>query len=242
MLESISALLEIGEKAPPAIDYFYLPPHPQWVPDIALKKTHQNQYFLLSVVGLHNLSSKVLSSIRVKLPFAPQYEPVVDVAGIAAHYDSKIHEAQIEKLDPGEKIYIAIFLSSSESVRFTEPQVIVADRLLSRGMRTVGYFKKRPKEVLLFGGLLLLLLGALIFAGRAVYEVSPFNPKTKALKDATDSFSGSGCVPTAYEKSQVNESLLARHRLGEPLLLRLNNVVTRKDIFDKEYVVICESR
>jgi hypothetical protein len=53
MLDSISALLEIGEKAPPAIDYFYMPPHPQWVPDVALKKAHQNQEFLLSVVGLH---------------------------------------------------------------------------------------------------------------------------------------------------------------------------------------------
>ncbi|MDZ4263307.1 MAG: hypothetical protein U1B30_13385, partial [Pseudomonadota bacterium] len=60
--------------------------------------------------------------------------------------------------------------------------------------------------------------------------------------EATTIFSGSGCVPTAYEKSQVNESLLTRHKLGEPLLFRLNNVVTRKDIFDKDYVVICENR
>lgn len=242
MLESISALLEIGEKSPPAIDYFYMPPHPQWVPNIALKKAHQNQDFLLSVVGLHNLSSKVLPSIRVKLPFAPQYEPVVDADGIATQYDSKIHEVQIGRLDPGEKVYVAIFLSSSESARFSEPQVIVADRLLSRGMRAVGYFKKRPKEVLLFGGLLILLLGALTFAGRAVYEISPFNPKAQALKEATASFSGAGCVPTAFEKSQVNESLLARHRLGEPFLYRLNSVVTRKDLFDKDYVVICEDR
>lgn len=246
MLDSISALLEIGDKAPPAIDYFYMPPHPQWVPDIALKKAHQNQEFLLSVVGLHNLSSKVLSSIRVKLPFAPQYEPVVDVsgaaAGISTSYESSCHEVQIERLDPGEKVYVAIFLSSAESARFAEPQVIVGDRLLSRGMRVVGYFRKRPKDVLLFGGLFLLLLGALTFTGYSVYEVSPLNPKTRALKEATVSFAGSGCVPTAYEKTQVNESLLARHRLGEAFLFRLNNVVTHKDLFDKEYVVICQDR
>lgn len=246
MLDSISALLEIGEKAPPAIDYFYMPPHPQWVPDVALKKAHQNQEFLLSVVGLNNLSSKVLSSIRVKLPFAPLYEPVVEIsgasAGIAAHYDAQIHEVQIQKLDPGEKVYVAIFLSSPEYKRFSEPQVIVADRLLSRGMRAVGYFKKQPKEVLFFVVPLLLAVGALAYVGNAVYEVSPFNPKTKALNEATASFSGSGCVPMAYEKSQVNESLLARHMLGEPFLFQLNKVVTRKDLFDKDYVVICESR
>ena len=246
MLDSISALFEIGEKAPPAIDYFYMPPHPQWVPDIALKKAHQNQEFMLSVVGLHNLSSKVLSTIRVKLPFAPQYEPVIDEsgasAGISANYEPSNQVVQIARLDPGEKVYIAIFLSSAESSRFTEPQVIVGERLLSRGMRAVGHFKKRPKEVLLFGGLLIFLLGALAFAGYTVYQASPFNPKTKALNEATASLSGSGCVPTAYEKSQVNESLLARHRLGEEFLFRLNNVVTRKDLFDKEYVVICQDR
>lgn len=242
MLESISSLLEIGEKSPPAIDYFYMPPHQQWVPAIALKKAHQNQEFLLSLVGLHNLSSKVLPSIRIKLPFAPQYEPVVEATGVAMQYDSKIHEVQVGRLDPGEKVYVAIFLSTSEGAGFSEPQVIVGDRLLSRGMRAVGYFKTRQKESLLFGGLLILLLGALIFAGRTAYEVSPFNPKAEALKEATASLSGAGCIPTAYEKSQVNESLLARHRLGESLLLRLNNVVTRNDLFGKEYVVICEAR
>lgn len=244
MLDSISALLEIGEKAPPAIDYFYMPPHPQWVPDVALKKAHQNQDFLLSVVCLHNLSSKVLPSIRVKLPFAPLYEPFIDVsgasAGIVANYDVQIHEVQIQKLDPGEKIYVVIFLLNSECNRFNEPQVIVADRLLSRGMRAVGYFKKRPKEVLLFVVPLLLLVGALAYTGNLLYEVSPFNPKTKALNEATAGFSSFGCVPTAYEKPQVNESLLTRHMLGEQFLFQLNNVVTRKDLFDKDYVIICE--
>ncbi|WP_140725714.1 hypothetical protein [Pseudomonas sp. Hp2] len=246
MLDSISALLEIGEKAPPAIDYFYMPPRPQWVPDIALKKAHQDREFLLSVVGLHNLSSKVLSSIRVKLPFAPQYDPIVDVfgasAGISASYESSNHVVQIARLDPSEKIYVAIFLSSAESSRFTEPQVIVGERLLSRGMRAVGYFKKRPKEVLLFGGLLVSLFSSLAFVGYAAYQVSSLNPRTKALNEAIAGISGFGCVPTAYEKSQVNQSLLARHRLGEPFLFRLNNVVTHKDLFEKEYIIICQDR
>jgi hypothetical protein len=109
-------------------------------------------------------------------------------------------------------------------------------------MRAVGYFKKRPKEVMLFVAPLLLAVGVLAYVGHAVYEVSPLNPKTKALHDATANLAGFGCVPTAYEKTQVNESLLARHMLGEQFLLRLNNVVTHKDLFDSDYVVICENR
>lgn len=244
MLENVAALFEIGEKAPPAIDYFYMPPHPQWVPDIALKKAHQNKEFWLAVVGVNNLSSKVLPSLRIKLPFAPQYEPTLDMPGSSIgstpKYDAQVHEVQVPKLDPGDTIYIAVFLSSSEAERFTEPQVIIHDRLLSRGMRAVGFFKKSPKVTLLFAIPLLIAVAVIAFAGHAIYQTSSLNPKVRAVNEATAGYSG--CVPTAYEKSKVNESLLARHRLGEPLLLNLNHVVTRKDLFDKDYVVICEDR
>lgn len=242
MLETISVALDIGEKTPPAIDYFYMPPRPQWVPDLALKKAHQNQSFWLSVVGLHNLSAKVLSSIRIKMPFAPGYEPVVDSAGatVDAKYDVQAHELQIPRLDPGEKLYVAIFLSGPEADRFQEPQVIVGDRLLSRGMRTVGFFKNRPKEALLLIVPLVLAVVMLGVVGYVIYRASPFDPKVKAIEAAMAGYSG--CVPRAYVKTEVNETLLAKHRLGEPFLLQLNHVVTRKDLFDKDHVVICEAR
>jgi hypothetical protein len=243
MLDTISAALEIGEKAPPAIDYFYMPPQPQWVPDVALKKAHQNREFWLSVVGINNLSSKVLPPIRVKLPFAPQYEPVADypsVATVEAKYDAAAHTLEVPRLDPGEKLYVAVFLSSAEAERFHEPQVIVGDRLLSRGMRTVGFFKSRPKEALLLALPLLLAVGTLAFVGYSTYQTSSFNPKVRAVEEATAGYSG--CVPRAHEKSEVNETLLAKHRLSEAALLQLNHVVTRKDLLAKDYVVICEDR
>ncbi|MFM5316824.1 hypothetical protein ACET9R_15855 [Aeromonas veronii] len=244
MFENVAALFEIGEKAPPAIDYFYMPPHPQWVPDVALKKTHQNQEFWLAVVGINNLSSKVLPSLRVKLPFAPQYEPTIDISRFsvtqAPKYDAQTYEIYVPRLDPGDHIYIVVFLSKSEALRFSEPQVIIHDRLLSRGMRAVGYFKKRPKEVLLLVVPLILTAVTIAFSGAVIYQSSSLNPKVRAVMQATEGYSG--CVPTAYEKAKVNETLLARHRLGELFLLNLNHVVTREDLFDKDYVVICEER
>jgi len=243
MLETISTALEIGEKAPPAIDYFYMPPQPQWVPDVALKKAHQNREFWLSVIGLNNLSSKVLPPIRIKLPFAPHYEPVVDspsTVTAGAKYNTQTHTLEVPRLDPGERLYVAIFLSSSEADRFQEPQVIIGDRLLSRGMRTVGFFKSRPKEALQLALPLLFAFGMLAFVGYTTYQTSSFNPRVKAVEEATAGYSG--CVPRAHEKSEVNETLLAKHRLGEPALLQLNHVVTRKDLFEKDHVVICEDR
>jgi len=242
MLATISAVLGIADKAPAAIDYFYMRPHPQWVPDAALKKAHQNRAFWLSVVALNNLSTKVLSPIRIKLPFNPQYEPVIDHPNAAAaglQYDAQAHEVRVGKLDPGEDLYVAVFLSKEEADRFQEPCVIVGDRLLSRGMRTVGFFKNHPKVAMLYTGWVLLMASALAGAGYAIYTSSSFNPQVRAIEEATAGLSG--CVMKAYANAQVNETLLARHMLGDEMLLQLNHVVTRKDLFGKDQVVICEA-
>ena len=243
MLSTIFSLFRAVDNSPQAIDYFYMPPHMQWVPKVAINKTHRDRDFLLSVVGIHNLSPKVLKSIRIILPIAPDYDPAIEVtdagAAVSANYDAQLKEVQITKLDPGERIYVAIFLSSEESESFTEPKIIINERLLSRGMRAVGFLKKRPKEAILMTAFMSLVAFALLFAAYAIYTISPLlNPKVKAIQAATDSFHG--CIPTAYEKSVVNESLLAKHMLGEQALLDFNKVVTHKDLFDKDYVVICE--
>jgi hypothetical protein len=242
MLSTVFAFLKLAEKSPPAIDYFYMPPHHQLVPDIALKKTHKDREFLLSVIGIHNLSSRVLQSIRIKLPFSPQYEPALEVsdmeAALTSKYHSQIHEVQIPKLDPNETIYVSIFLSDLECKDFSEPQVIVDKQLLSRGMRAVGYFKKRPREALQHLLATILPPVALITTAYVLYIISPLNPKTKAVQEAISGYRR--CSPIAYEKSKVNESLLAKNKLDEQYLLDSNHVVVRKDLFDKDYVVICE--
>jgi hypothetical protein len=245
MLDHIKSLLELGEKAPPAIDYFFLPPRPQWVPDIALKKTHKNHAYWHACLSLHNLSSKVLPEIRIKLPFTPQFEPAIDTesshgSGSIA-YQIADGEIKFQPLDPNDRVFISFFLVGPECTQFIEPQVIVGDKLLSRGMRAAGSFKRRPWTTLLYTLPLLVAVGALASTFYVFYALSPLNPETKAVMDATERIAGIGCIPKAYEKAKVNETLLARHQMGEEFLLRTNDVVDRKDLFSKEYVVICEA-
>jgi hypothetical protein len=242
MFKNAAALIEIAKKTPPAIDYFYLPPSPQYVPDVALKKTHHNREFWFSVISLRNLSSKVLTNIRIKLPLLPKYDPVIGpplavVSGVAT-YLPHVHEIQIARLDPRERIYVEVFLSSVECENFTEPLVIIDDQLLSRGMRTVGFFKSRPREILVYTLPLLAIFAALFGMVYMAYEYSSFNPKTKVIRDALAT--GSRCVLKAYEKSAVNELLLDKHSLGEWNLLQINKVSKRQDLLKQDHVVVCE--
>lgn len=243
IVESSAALLEILTKIPAGIDYFYMPPAPQWVPDVTLKKAHQNNEFFLSIVGLNNVSSKVLQSLRIKLLFKPIYEPSLDIHGtvesINATYDADKSEIAIQQLDPGEKIYVAIFLSGREAEHFTEPKVIVSDRLLSRSMRAIGFMRRRPREFLLMAAALLALVAAVFFVLFLVYNNSQLNPKVRAVDQAMQGYVG--CVPTAYSQSKINDALLAKSMFGEKFLLSINHVKTREQLFKKKYVVICKA-
>jgi hypothetical protein len=244
MLEWVSLLIGIVSKFPAGIDYFYMSPAQQWIPDSALKKTHQSENFLLAIVGLNNVSSKVLRSFRIKFPFPLRYDPVIDVRGsfesVNARYIPDRHEMSIQQLDPGEGLYVLIFLSRSEAENFDEPKVIVADRLLSRGMRAIGVLKRKPKEALLMMVLFAAMMASLVAAGAVGYMAylnSSLNPKYKAVQQA---IRGSvGCFPTAYERSKVTDALLLKNMFGEKFLLHINHVSNREQLLKKKYVVIC---
>jgi len=243
IVESFAALLEIVTKVPAGIDYFYMPPMSQWVPNVTLKKAHQSENFLLAIVGINNVSSKVLQSIRVKLPFPPKYDPAFEIHGLAesvrAKYEQGKSEVAIAQLDPGERIYVAVFLSSSEAEHFSEPIVIVTDRLLSRGMRAIGFLRRKPKDVLFMVGALLLPPLAIFVTLFLLYSGSRLNPKVRAVDQAMQGYVS--CVPTAYEHAKVTDALLAKSMFGENFLLSINHVSSREQLFKKKYVVICKA-
>lgn len=244
MIETVAALVEIVTKAPTGIDYFYMPPTSQWVPAAVLKKPHIGESFTLSVVGINNVSTRVLQSIRIKLPFAPTYDPTLEVHGIeesvCAQYSADMHEISVQQLDPGESIYVVIFLSNDEIDAFSEPVVIVRDRLLSRGMRAVGFIKRRPKDVLLMIAALCAPLVLAMVLGYFVLDNTSLNPRVRAVQHAMRGFVG--CVPTAYRQSVVNDAILSKNMLGYTALLQMNHVSSLEQLRNKKYVVICIAR
>lgn len=244
MFETVAAILEIATKAPTGIDYFYMPPASQWVPDDVLKEDYAGEHFALSVVGLRNVSSKVLGSIRIKLPYTTTHHPKLETHGteeaICATYHENTHEVSVLRLDPGESIYVVIFLSGEEADTFTEPVVIITDKLLSRGMRAIGYLKRRPKEVLLMIGVLCLPLVVVALMTYFLASETNLNPRVRAVQQAMKGYVG--CIPTAYKQSEVNDSLLSRSRLGQAAILQMNHVSNINQLHDKKYVVICVAR
>lgn len=246
LVDTIVSLVPLLGKAPPPIAYAFVEPRYQWVPDVALKKIHSQKGFLLAGLSLTNLSSTVLKDVRIKLPFAPEYEPNVERSSrsvaMAMAYDRSVSEFRLDKLDPDEELFIAIHLLPDEADRFTEPQVIIGDRLLSRGMRTAGFFKRSPGEALLVTAAIGSILAAAGMAGFLLYRTLHPDAGTLAIRAAVATLQHQGCEFKSFPASMVNDTLLAKHELDEALLLRINQVVTRKDLLAKEQVVLCVSR
>ncbi len=246
LVDTVVSLVPLLGKAPPPIAYAFVEPRYQWVPDVALKKIHSQKGFLLAWLSLTNLSSTVLKDVRIKLPFAPEYEPNVEGSSrsvaMAMAYDRSVSEFRLDKLDPDEKLFIAIHLLPDEADRFTEPQVIIGDRLLSRGMRTAGFFKRSPGEALLVTAAIGSILAAAGMAGFLLYRTLHPDAGTLAIRAAVATLQHQGCEFKSFPATMVNDTLLAKHELDEALLLRINQVVTRKDLLAKEQVVLCVSR
>ena len=246
LVDTVVSLVPLLGKAPPPIAYAFGKPRYQWVPDVALKKIHSQKGFLLAGLSLTNLSSTVLKDVRIKLPFAPEYEPNVERSSrsvaLAMAYDRSVSEFRLDKLDPDEELFIAIHLLPDEADRFTEPQVIIGDRLLSRGMRTAGFFKRSPGEALLMTAAIGSILAAAGMAGFLLYRTLHPDAGTLAIQAAVATLQHQGCEFKSFPATMVNDTLLAKHELDEALLLRINQVVTRKDLLAKEQVVLCVSQ
>lgn len=240
MIDQISALLELGDRAP-AVNYVYFEPAPQLVPDVTLKRAHVDKTFYLAVVGLQNHSNRTLKTIVIKLPIRPQHEPAIEFSKDSKRQATYVADGpyvEIASLDPKASIYVTIFLTEPELTAFGEPQVLIEDRLLSKAMRTAGFVRARPRMALLFGAAYATLAVSFVVLAYTIWAITPLNPKVRALEASTSGWGS--CTRNAYSQEEITPLLLARHKLGEAILLEMNKVPNREFLNTKDYVVICE--
>jgi len=237
-LEVVKTMSELGEKTP-AIFYSYLQPHPQLYPAIAIKEEFKNHEYWISVGGLENLSSKVISPIRVKLNKNLDLAPIVQASpGITASFDSMSHEILISRLDPKDHIYVFIHLTSIEAESFIEPQVIVQDRMLSRGMRVIGEAKKMPLHYLIAGLIIAILFG---FVYKNQNDFREYREKSEYIDKFINDNSGFiKMYPVVYKGSELNPEILARHKKGMLDLLVINKVDKIDDLYKRDKVIVFE--
>jgi len=127
LISLISGFFKLIGLTPHAIHYSYVPPLPQIVPDIALKKTHINRELWSSTLGVKNLSGRSFQSIRIKffceLPYEPSLQSDYPSITSAWEYDKANREIRIKQLDPSESFYIAFFLDDQTQNKFQEPSI-----------------------------------------------------------------------------------------------------------------------
>lgn len=238
IIGDLKSIFDLWNGRAPSMDFFFAPPAEQAVPDVAMKKLYSSQTYSLSKLGVHNLSRRVIKTIRIKLAFAPKLPP--KITGHDVRYDASRAELTVSTLDPDSWFVVDFFLVDEEKDRFREPQVLVEDRLMSRFVRGMTIIRPDLKLYIFVCSALLLSVFCLGAFAYKLVAASPLNPRVKAVQDAFDS--SEGCVPTGYSNEEATREVLGRHQFGEAFLLSLNKVATRDELMAKSYIVVCEKR
>lgn len=237
-----ASLLQIGKGAPPPVYVFYMPPAPQLMPPGVVKKAYENETFRLSMTGVENLSSRVLSGIRIKLAADPAYPPqhlATDTRRPPVFsYDQGRNEIRVESLDPGEKAYFGLFYRADVSPPTGEPTVIIGDRQISRSMQLLGFAKRHPRPA--FSVAFSCLVTALTVITVAVFLLLPkYVAPDKVLLDGVAKDFGT-CEMVVLDKDEASIARLESSKVGLNVLLQFNRVSSLPELLAKDKVVSCE--
>lgn len=237
-----SSIVKIGKDAPPPVYVFFMPPMPQLVPPGVVKKAYANETFRMSVTGIENFSSRVLTNIRIKLTADPAYPP--QIMGSDARrlpkfsFDQQRNEIQVESLDPEEKVYFGLFYKEDKSSEVREPIVIIGDRKISRAMHLLGFAKRYPLPA--FSIFLGYFTIAVVIVGFGIALLLPeyIAPDKVLLEKAAKDFGT--CRVVVLDKEEVGTGRLEDSKLGLNTLLELNEVSSKQELLAKDKVLSCE--
>ncbi|ARI05608.1 hypothetical protein QK360_11330 [Pseudomonas aeruginosa] len=248
LLTAIANILTIRREIPP-VHYSYIEPFahnlPKEISDITMSEGED--YFITSFVGIENFSGFVLKNIRIKIKSPLKYSPLlrssIPSETIEHIFDKNKNEIIIETLDPGQSVYLDLYPEPAALAKDFEPDVIINDQLLTRAMRSYGYYKKYPKHA----GLELLFYTFLIGAAAFLYHVwnsanmSSLINGDRALVDAAAERLGSGCHLRAVEMSHKAQEIIFRSPEAAEFAMTLNSANSLNDLLKLKKIVLCVS-
>ena len=103
------------------------------------------------------------------------------------------------------------------------------------GMKMMGYVKSFPVSALFYVLPIVIMIFSIAFT---TYQTNLLKQRRFVLDEAAKSIPS--CVLQTYEKKELSEAILARNKLIEYELLKINKVTNRKDLYSLPVVVICE--
>src|SRR5215813_15026897 len=139
ILANLVRVFQLRRELPLAVHYFFIPPRPYRLPNEYTVNASIEPYLWSSVLGIENMSDKVLKDIRIKIPTTLLYEPIVEAGyGMVLHpweFDHKTSEVKITAIDPREAVYVDLFPGPENYQKFTKPRVIVDGQLVNNSMQ-----------------------------------------------------------------------------------------------------------
>lgn len=248
VLSSFAQLLSIKDKAPLSVHYSYIEPMVNPIPVEVAKKyfKDENQNLLISHLGLENFSKRVLRNIRIKLKsplgFDPKLRSNQNVQEIEYCYSQEKLEILVEKIDPGESLYITLFPSPSSLQNDFEPQVIINDELLTRGMKRMGYYMKYPSFLLLNLVLLFVVccaLGLLVWGSDVIEFMRERDSAYVLIKESQDRMNHYSCSMTVIDVKSDFDWHLKKSQMPLDFILKSNNVDSYEELLLRKEVVLC---
>src|SRR6266540_2273378 len=149
IMDIIGKLLQWRKELPIAIYYSFIPPMLQILPREVLASKDMELNLWHSIVGLQNMSGKVLRDIRIKVPTKLLYSPKTLKSRYSSKFDPKMNEVKVSAIDPGEDFYIIFFPDPSEVEQFIKPDIIIGDQILTNSMQKYGFMKMHPRDTML---------------------------------------------------------------------------------------------
>jgi hypothetical protein len=78
ILANLVRIFQLRRELPLAIHYFFIPPRLNRLPKEYTNDNRAEPYLLSSLLGLENMSDKVIKDIRVKIPTKVLYDPIIE--------------------------------------------------------------------------------------------------------------------------------------------------------------------
>lgn len=247
-LAPIVHLHTLKEKSPIAVHFSYIEPMEHPIPKEVGKRyfRDESQNLITSYVGLENFTSKVLKDIRVKLKSPLGFDPILESSergkSVGYSYDKITNEILIKSIDPSESIYLNLFPLPSKLVDDFEPQVIIDDQLLTRGMKRMGYYHKYPSYGLLqiFIAVLMVFSVALAFFGTNIIEyIRGFDSGYVLVQQAEARIKENGCVLKPIKVGSDIDWYIERSPMPYEYTFSSNGVSGYKELTELPEVVLC---
>lgn len=247
-ITSILNLLRLKEKVQSSVHFSYIEPMIHPIPrEVSEKHFNNGDYRLLtSYVGLENISNKVLTDVRVKLKSPLGFAPIVE-SNEAKNYDcyefnEDLNEVVIKKIDPKESIYLNLFPSPSKLVKDFEPDIIINDKLLTRGMKRIGFYSKNPSLAalsLFTVALMLFLPFFMIYSNEFIDYIRSKDPSYELIQEAHERIKGEYCTYQPIEVGPYLDWYLDRSPMSREYTYRINGVADYEELVTKSEAVLC---